>query len=69
MPIDEEMYVLDTDASNHSIEVVLSQIQSGEKWVIVYGSKTYGKVEINYCTTRKELLAVMYITKQYLLGR
>ena len=72
MPTDEEMYVLDTDASNHSIRAVLSQIQSGEERVIADGSKTYGKAEINYCTTRKELLAVVYfmkLFKQYLLGR
>ena len=72
MPTDKEMYVLDTDVSNHSIGAVLSQIQPGEERVIAYGSRTYGKAEINYCMTRKELLAVVYfmkLFKQYLLGR
>ena len=40
--------------------------------MITYGSRTYNKAEVNYCTTRKELLAVVYFVKQckqYLLGR
>ena len=72
MSTDEEMYVLDTDANNHSIGAVLSQIQSGEERVIAYRSRIYGKAEINHCTMRKELLAVVYfmkLFKQYLLGR
>ena len=42
-----DMYVLDTDASNHSIRTVLSQIQYGEEMVIAYGSRKHGKAEIN----------------------
>ena len=64
--------MLDTDASNHYIGAVLSQIQGGEERVIAYGSRTYSKAEVNYCTTPKELLAVVYFMKlfmQYLLGR
>ena len=64
--------MLDTDASNHSIGAVLSQIQSDEERVIAYGSRTYNKAEVNYCTTRNELLPVVYfmkLFKQYLLGR
>ena len=34
MPTDEELHVLDTDASNHSIGAILSSIQSGEERVI-----------------------------------
>ena len=72
MPTDEEMYMLDTDASKRSNEAVLSQIQSEEEKVRACGSKTYGKAKINYYMTRKELLAVVYfmkLFKQYLLGR
>ena len=50
----------------------MSQIQTGEERVIAYGSRTYSKAERNYCTTRKELLAVVYFMKkikQYLLGK
>ena len=58
------------DASEQSIGAVLSQKQGGEK-LIAYASCTYSRAEQNYCTTRKELLAVVYFMKhfqQYLLG-
>ena len=44
MPADEGRYVLDTDASETSIEAVLSQVQNGEERVTVYASRTYNKV-------------------------
>src|SRR5206468_7696172 len=62
----------DTDASNTAIGAVLSQVQEGEERVIAYASRTLSRPERNYCVTRKELLAVVYFTKQfksYLLGR
>ena len=64
MPTDEDRYVLDTDASNHSIGAVLCQIQVDEERVIAYGSRTYNKGEVNYCITWKELLTVVYFVKQ-----
>ena len=33
--------------------------------MIAYGSRTCNKAEINYCTTRKELLAVVYFVKNF----
>ena len=72
LPRDEGEYRLDTDASNWAIGAVLSQVQDGEEKVIAYGSRLYSKAETQYCTTRKELLAVVFFTKyykQYLLGR
>ena len=71
MPTDLDKYILDTDASDTAIGAVLSQIQGGEERLIAYASRTYSRAEKNYCTTRKELLAVVYFTKhfkQYLLG-
>ena len=71
MPTDGDVYVLDTDASEQSIGTVLSQKKGGEEKVIAYASRTYRWAEQNYCTTRKELLAVVYFMKQfrqYLLG-
>lgn len=50
----------------------MSQTQDGEEKVIAYGSRTLHRPEINYCVTRKELLAVVYFIKyfrHYLLGR
>ena len=71
MASDEGRYILDTDTSETSIGVVLSQVQNGEERIIVYASRKYNMAERNYCTIRKELLAVVYFIKQfkqYLLG-
>ena len=65
-------YVLDTDASDHSVGAVLSQIQDGEERVIAYASRVLGTSKRNYCTTKKELFAVVLFVdhfKHYLSGR
>jgi len=71
MPLNSGKFVLDTDASANSIGAVLSRIQGGQKKVIAYASRGLDKREMNYCVTRKELLAVEYFLKyfrQYILG-
>jgi hypothetical protein len=72
MPTDEDPYTLDVDASGFGIGAVLSQCQQGEERVICYASRSLSKAERNYCCTRRELLAVVYLVKYfrpYLLGR
>ncbi|XP_063050302.1 uncharacterized protein LOC134445147 [Engraulis encrasicolus] len=71
-PLDQGNMVLDTDASDVGIGAVLSQVQLGRERVLAYGSRRLSKTEQNYCTTRRELLAVVEFTshfRQYLLGR
>ena len=48
IPTDEDMYLLDTGACNHSIGAVLSKIRRGEERIIAYVSRTYSKAKINY---------------------
>ena len=65
-------FILDADCSNNALGSVLSQIQDGEERVISYYSKCLTKPERRYCTTRKELLAVVSSIKHfhhYLYGR
>ena len=52
-------FIVDCDSSNDAVGAVLSQIQDGEERVISYYSKRFSKAERRYCTTRKELLAVV----------
>ena len=71
-PRDEGLYYLDTDASNVALGAVLQQEQDGQIRVIAYASRGLSNAESNYCTTRKELLAVIFGLKkfrQHLLGR
>ena len=65
-------FILDTDASTYGLGAVLSQqFADGEK-VIAYASRTLTKAERQYCTTRREMLALVWGTRQfrsYLYGR
>ncbi|MEN7973501.1 MAG: reverse transcriptase domain-containing protein [Verrucomicrobiota bacterium] len=69
---DAGMMVLDTDASDLAVGAVLSQVQNGEERVLGYYSKTLSRTQRNYCTTQRELLAVVEATdhfRVYLLGQ
>jgi len=58
-------YILDTYASDHNIGAVLSQVQQGREVVVAYYSKSLSPTERNYCTTRKELLALIKSVKHF----
>ena len=63
--------MLDSDASDEALSLVLQQKQDGVLKVITYASRALQPAERSYCTTRKELLAVIYGLKhfrQFLLG-
>lgn len=71
-PTQDDPFILDTDASAHSVRAVLSQLQNGEQKVISYSSRTLSHSQRNYCTTKRELLAIVIFVKQfrhYLWGR
>ncbi|CAK8685090.1 unnamed protein product [Clavelina lepadiformis] len=68
----DKPFILDTDASDNAIGAVLSQVIDDRERVISYCSRSLGKAEKNYSTTRKELLAVVWATKLnrcHLLGQ
>ena len=72
-PNPSDKFILDTDASDVSIGGVLSQLQDGKTEVVIcYASHVLIKPQRKYCTTRKELLAVVKFCRHfrhYLLGR
>ena len=71
-PSPDGLFVLDTDSSGNQIGAELSQVQNGVIRPICYASHVLMKQHRNYCTTRKELLAIVKFCRQfrhYLLGR
>ena len=72
LPTKSDPFILDTDASDLAIGAELLQVQNGEERCIAYCSLSLDAEQRKYCTTRKELLAVVRATRQfrhYLLGR
>jgi len=66
-------FILTTDASEHAIGGLLSQVQDGGKEKIIQAfSKKLDGAQLNYSVTDKELLAAVKATenfRRYLLGR
>lgn len=72
LPREEGEFFLDCDASDVGLGAVLSQVQEGVERVISYAGRSLTKQERRYCTTRKEMLALVYGIRQfrcYLYGR
>ena len=63
-PNDTDQFIVDTDASLHSIGAVLSQVQNGVERVIAYGSKVLSKQQRNYCTTRRAVASYCILCTQ-----
>ncbi|KAK3084013.1 hypothetical protein FSP39_006719 [Pinctada imbricata] len=72
IPTKDGHFILDTDASDIAIGAELIQIQNGEERSISFCSFSLTPEQRRYCTTKKELLAVIRFTRHfrhYLLGR
>jgi hypothetical protein len=53
------------DASDYDIEAVLGQRKEGRVHTIYYASKTLSEAQLNYATTEKELLAVVFAFEKF----
>ena len=67
----EQPFKIMCDASNFAVGAVLGQRKEGKPYVIYYASKLLDEAQINYTTTEKELLAIVYAFdkfRAYLVG-
>lgn len=64
-PNSKDTFVLDTDASDNSVGAELCQIQNGKEQIVCFASKVLTPAQRKYCTTRKELLAIITFTRQF----
>ena len=68
----EQQFEIMCDASNYAVGAVLGQRKEGKPYVIYYASKLLDEAQINYTTTEKELLAIVYAFdnfRAYLVGQ
>ena len=59
------------DASDFAIGAVLGQTKDKKHYAISYASKTLSRPQLNYATTEKELLAIVFAIdkfRSYLVG-
>ena len=53
------------DASDYAVGAVLGQRKNGKVHAIYYASKTLNDAQVNYATTEKELLAVVFAFEKF----
>jgi hypothetical protein len=53
------------DASDYAVGAVLGQQKEGKVHAIYYASKTLNGARLNYATTKKELLAVVFAFEKF----
>jgi len=63
LPNATDPFVQDTDASDRSVGAELIQVQGGEERAVAYASLTLTPEQQKYCTTRKELLAIIRFSR------
>ena len=58
-------FTLSTDASNTGLGAVLSQVSLGKDLPVAYASRSLNKLEVNYTTSKKELLAIVWASRYF----
>jgi hypothetical protein len=53
------------DTSDYAVETVLAQRKEGKVHAIYYASRTLNDAQVNYATTEKELLAVVFTFEKF----
>ena len=70
-PTEDGWFILDTDASLFAVGGILNQLQEDREVVIAFASRSLRLSQRRYCTTRREMLAVVVMWthfRSYLRG-
>ena len=65
LPRDDQIFKIDTDASDGAVGAVLYQDIDGERRVISYFSKVLNKQQRNWSVTDKELFAILEAVRHF----
>ena len=58
-------FIHDVDVSATGVGAVLSQVIDGHEQAVAYASRALTKPERRYCTTRQEMLALVWAAQHY----
>ena len=53
------------DASDYAIKAVLSQRKDNKPYAIYYASRTLDDAQVNYATSEKEFLEVVFVLEKF----
>lgn len=65
LPNFSRQFIIQTDASNEVIAAILKQKYDCEEKVIYFINRKLNTAELNYTTTEKECLAIIWAVKQF----
>ena len=64
-PKTDRSFTLHTDSPGWAVGAVLSQEDIGKEYVVAYYCRQMSKVEKNYSTTERKILAVITVVKEF----
>ena len=59
VPTDDDLFRVESDASDFAVGAILSQKQEGKWRPVTYFSQSMSQAECNYAIYNKEMLAIM----------
>ena len=64
-PIWELLFEVMCDASDYAIGALLGQRKDHKPYTMYYASRTLDEVQVNYVTTKKEFLAIVFALEKF----
>ena len=65
VPIDDDLFWVESDALDFAVGTILSQKQEGKWHLIAYFSQSISQAECNYAIYDKEMFAIMLALQEW----